>query len=101
MYEGESETQLDQEDKTFYSTISKNDHVFIIPNLNMIDPIFWSCTIEKIKIKTNKETPAANNPAIETVVSFGVFFLYLKVTVNIANPKEDINPLTRPNSVPV
>ena len=44
---------------------------------------------------------AANNPAIDTVVSFGVFFLYLRVTVNIANPKEDINPLTRPNSVPV
>ena len=54
-----------------------------------------------LKIKTNKETLAANNPAIDTVVSFGVFFLYLRVTVNIANPKEDINPLTRPNSVPV
>ena len=54
-----------------------------------------------LKNITTKETPAANNPAIDTVVSLGVFFFHLKVTVNTAKPKEDIKPLTRPKSVPV
>ena len=49
----------------------------------------------------NKEIPAAKIPAIDTVVSLGVFFFHLRVTVNTAKPKEDTKPLTRPKSVPV
>ena len=54
-YQGNSESQLDEEDKTYYSTILKSQRVFVIPNLNMIDPIFWSCKIERIRIKQDKE----------------------------------------------
>ena len=49
----------------------------------------------------NKEIPAAKIPAIDTVVSLGVFFFHLRVTVNTAKPKEDTKPLTSPKSVPV
>ena len=54
-----------------------------------------------LKNITNKEIVAAKKPAIDTVVSLGVFFFHLRVTVNTAKPKEDTKPLTRPNSVPV
>ena len=58
-------------------------------------------TLLSLKNITNKEIMAAKIPAIDTVVSLGVFFFHLRVTVNTAKPKEDTKPLTRPKSVPV
>ena len=58
-------------------------------------------TLLSLKNITNKEIMAAKIPAIDTVVSLGVFFFHLRVTVNIAKPKEDTRPLTRPKNVPV
>ena len=58
-------------------------------------------TLLSLKNITNKEIIAAKIPAIDTVVSLGVFFFHLRVTVNTAKPKEDTKPLTRPKSVPV
>ena len=38
-----------------------------------------------------------NNPAIATVVNFGVSFLHLSVTENIEKPIEDVRPKINPN----
>ena len=38
-----------------------------------------------------------NNPAIATVVNFGVSFLHLSVTENTEKPIEDVSPKTNPN----
>ena len=54
-----------------------------------------------LKIKIKIDTKAAKIPPIETVVSFGVFFLHLRETVNPAKPNCEINPLIRPNNVPL
>ena len=39
-----------------------------------------------------------NNPAIATVVNFGVSFLHLKVTENTEKPIEDVIPKAKPIS---
>ena len=38
-----------------------------------------------------------NNPAIATVVNFGVSFLHLKDTENTEKPIEEVSPKTKPN----
>ena len=40
-------------------------------------------------------------PPKETVVSFGIFFLHRRETVNPAKAEDEINPFIKPNSVPV
>ena len=44
---------------------------------------------------------AAIMPPKDTVVSFGTFFLHLRETVNPAKADDEINPLNKPNNVPV
>ena len=44
---------------------------------------------------------AAIIPPKDTVVSFGIFFLHRRETVNPAKADDDINPLIKPNNVPV
>ncbi len=44
---------------------------------------------------------AAIIPPNDTVVSFGTFFLHRRETVNPAKAEDEINPLIKPNSVPV
>ena len=58
-------------------------------------------TLLSLKIKIKIDVRAAKIPPIETVVSFGVFFLHLRETVNPAKPNCEINPLIRPNNVPL
>ena len=57
-------------------------------------------TVLSLNNKTKIETMAQKIPAMATVVNFGVFFLHLRETVNPAKPNDEINPLTKPNSVP-
>ena len=58
-------------------------------------------TVLSLNNKTKIETMAQKIPAMATVVNFGVFFLHLRETVNPAKPNDEINPLTKPNTVPV
>ena len=44
---------------------------------------------------------AAIMPPKDTVVSFGTFFLHLRETVNPAKADDEINPLIKPNNVPL
>ena len=53
------------------------------------------------KNKINIDTKAAKTPPIDTVVNFGVFFLHLSETVKAAKANCEINPLTKPNNVPL
>ena len=57
-------------------------------------------TLLSLKNKIKIEMLAAKIPPIETVVSFGVYFLHLRETVNPAKPNCEINPLIRPNNDP-
>ena len=54
-----------------------------------------------LKNKNKSETLAAIIPPNDTVVSFGTFFLQRRETVNPAKAEDEINPLIKPNSVPV
>ena len=58
-------------------------------------------TVLSLNNKTKIETMEQKIPAMATVVNFGVFFLHLRETVNPAKPNDEINPLTKPNTVPV
>ena len=51
------------------------------------------------KIKINKDTKKQINPAIDTVVNFGVSGLHLKLTEKTENPIADTNPKTKPTNV--
>ena len=50
------------------------------------------CVIRIISVANTKQ----NNPAIATVVNFGVSFLHLRVTENIEKPTEDVIPKRNP-----
>ena len=58
-------------------------------------------TVLSFNNKTRIETMEQKIPAMATVVNFGVFFFHLRETVNPAKPNDEINPLTKPNTVPV
>ena len=58
-------------------------------------------TVLSLNNKTKIETMVQKIPAIATVVNFGVFFFHLRETVNPAKPNDEINPVTKPNTVPV
>ena len=58
-------------------------------------------TLLSLKNKIKIEMLAAKIPPIDTVVSFGTFFLHLRETVNPANPNWEIKPLIKPNNVPL
>ena len=45
-----------------------------------------------------EENTQQNNPAIATVVNFGVSFRHLKLTENTENPIADVIPKTSPNN---
>ena len=54
-----------------------------------------------LKSKTKIDALAAIIPPNDTVVSFGTFFLHRRDTVNPAKADDEINPLIKPNIVPV
>ena len=53
-----------------------------------------ACLVIKITIVANTKQ---NNPAIATVVNFGVSFLHLNVTENTEKPIGDVSPKINPN----
>ena len=57
--------------------------------------------LASVKIKTKKEKTAQNNPAIATVVNFGVSFLHLKETEKMENPNAEARPNDKPNKEPL
>ena len=52
-------------------------------------------------IKIIIENIQQNNPAIATVVNFGVSFFHLNETEKIENPRADANPYIKPSSDPI
>ena len=67
----------------------KNKDSFVItkgmdPCIWVYPLVAWQNIEDELKNITNKEIMAAKIPAIDTVVSLGVFFFHLRVTVNNA-----------------
>ena len=56
--------------------------------------------LSSLKINTEKEIIAQNNPAKEIVVKVGIFLFHQKVTEPIEKPKADKRPTSKPNNVP-
>ncbi len=56
--------------------------------------------LESVSTSITVEIIAQNNPAIATVVNFGVSFLHLRDTEKIEKPNADARPNNNPKNVP-